>query len=46
MRDVALFLKDILVAMTAIEQFVEGMTLEELKQDDKTSSAVIRKFEE
>lgn len=45
MRDVTLFLKDILAAMTAIEEFVEGMTLEELKQDDKTSSAVIRKFE-
>lgn len=45
MRDVTLFLKDILAAMTAIEQFVAGMNLEELKQDDKTSSAVIRKFE-
>ena len=44
-RDYKLFLKDILSAMEAIEKFVEGMILEELIQDDKTSSAVIRKFE-
>ncbi len=44
-RDYTLFLKDILSAMEAIEMFVEGMILEELVQDDKTSSAVIRKFE-
>ncbi len=35
----------ILEAMDAIERFVEGMEQEEFKQDDKTSSAVIRKFE-
>ena len=45
MRDIALFVKDMLAAILAIEQFVEGMTVEELRQDDKTSSAVIRKFE-
>lgn len=44
-RDVALYLKDILEAMDAIENFVSDMTLEEFKTDDKTSSAVIRKFE-
>ena len=32
-------------AMESVEQFVEGMSLNELTQDDKTSSAVIRKFE-
>ena len=31
--------------MEAIEEFVGDMTLEELKADEKTSSAVIRKFE-
>jgi uncharacterized protein with HEPN domain len=45
MRDMTLFVKDILAAIESIEHFVEGMSLEELRQDDKTSSAVIRKFE-
>ena len=31
--------------MESIERFVEGMSFDELMQDDKTSSAVIRKFE-
>ena len=44
-RDYQLFIKDALEAMESIENFVEGMTFEELTQDDKTSSAVIRKFE-
>ena len=44
-RDVSLYLKDILTAMEAIEQFVEGMDFEEFCADDKTVSAVIRKFE-
>lgn len=44
-RDNALFLKDILAAIESIEKFVDGMTLDEFKKDDKTSSAVIRKFE-
>ena len=44
-RDYSLFLKDIIQAMEAIEKFVEGMEFEELVEDDKTSSAVIRKFE-
>ena len=44
-RDYQLFIKDALEAMEAIENFVEGMTFDELTQDDKTSSAVIRKFE-
>ncbi len=41
MRDYGLYLKDILDSMDAIE----GMTFEEFIQDDKTSSAVIRKLE-
>ncbi|MGC8979243.1 HepT-like ribonuclease domain-containing protein [Caldisericum sp.] len=44
-RDYILFLKDIINAMEAIERFVEGMDLEAFIEDDKTSSAVIRKFE-
>ena len=44
-RDHQLFVKDIIVAIKAIEQFVEGLSLSEFKDDDKTSSAVIRKFE-
>jgi len=44
-RDIKLYLKDILKAINAIEKFVEGMNLESFKDDDKTSSAVIRKFE-
>ena len=45
MRDYKIYLKDILSAMDSIEKFVEGMSLEALFEDDKTSSAVIRKFE-
>jgi len=44
-RDYRLFLKDIIQAMEAIEKFVEGMDFEQFIGDDKTSSAVIRKFE-
>jgi len=44
-RDYRLFLKDIIDAMDAIEKFVEGMELEAVMEDDKTLSAVIRKFE-
>ena len=31
--------------MDSIEAFVEGMSFEEFRADDKTASAVIRKFE-
>ncbi|MBU0627794.1 MAG: DUF86 domain-containing protein [Nanoarchaeota archaeon] len=44
-RDYNLFIKDIIAAMESIEEFVGSMALEELKADEKTSSAVIRKFE-
>ncbi|ABR31536.1 hypothetical protein SU69_08580 [Thermosipho melanesiensis] len=44
-RDIKLYVNDILDAILAIEKFVEGMNFEKFKRDDKTSSAVIRKFE-
>src|SRR3989344_4091759 len=44
-RDHRLFIKDIIAAMEYIEKFVGDMALEELEADEKTSSAVIRKFE-
>ncbi|MCX6842072.1 MAG: DUF86 domain-containing protein [candidate division WOR-3 bacterium] len=44
-RDLRLCLKDILAAMDSIEAFVSGMTLDDLVGDDKTASAVLRKFE-
>ena len=40
-RNDTLFVRDIIAAMQAIEQFVEGLSLHEFKEDDKTSSAVI-----
>lgn len=45
MRDHRLYLKDILSAMESIEVFVNDMDFKEFQADDKTSSAVIRKFE-
>ncbi|TET61761.1 MAG: DUF86 domain-containing protein [Promethearchaeota archaeon] len=45
MRNQDIYLKDIIEAMNKIVDFVEGIILEEFQKDDKTSSAVIRKFE-
>ena len=45
MRDYKLYLVDILTAIESIERFVAGLEAEGFKHDDKTSSAVIRKFE-
>ena len=45
MRDYRLYLKDILAAIESIDSFVAGMDLESFQSDDKTSSAVMRKFE-
>ncbi len=45
MRDYNLYLKDILAAIESIEGFVAGMDLEAFQADDKTASAVLRKFE-
>ena len=45
MRNHILFLQDILDAIHSIEFFVQGWDLQKFCADDKTSSAVIRKFE-
>jgi uncharacterized protein with HEPN domain len=45
MRDYTLYAKDILAAMDSIESFIEGMDLQAFQADDKTVSAVVRKFE-
>jgi uncharacterized protein with HEPN domain len=45
MRDSRLYLKDISAALESVETFVEGMSLDEFCADDKTASAVVRKFE-
>lgn len=44
-RDYKLFLRDIIDAMDSIEEFLGDMNFNELSKDDKTSSAIIRKFE-
>lgn len=45
MRNIVLYLKDIHAAILAIESFVENQDFNGFKEDDKTNSAVIRKFE-
>lgn len=45
MRDYKLYLKDILAATESIEGFVAEMEFETFCADDKTVSAVLRKFE-
>jgi len=45
MRSPVLYLSDILESLNLIEQFVEGMKLEDFKKDIKTSDAVIKRFE-
>ena len=45
MRDYRLYLEDILDAMESAEAFVEGMDFDGFQTDDKTASAVVRKFE-
>ena len=44
-KDSKFYLRDILAALDSIEHFVGSMNFEEFKTDDKTASAVIRKFE-
>jgi len=44
-KNYRIYLKDILEAMESIENFVENLSFEEFRVDDKTASAVIRKFE-
>jgi len=45
MRDYQLYLKDIIEAMNAIESFVRDMDFDTFQEDDRTASAVVRKFE-
>ena len=44
-KKILIYLKDINKAIDSIEKFILGMNFEQFKNDDKTSSAVIRKFE-
>ncbi|MGM0569046.1 MAG: HepT-like ribonuclease domain-containing protein [Elusimicrobiota bacterium] len=44
MRDYKLSINDIIAAIDSIESFVKGMNINQLKEDDKTFSAVIQKF--
>ncbi|HUW90429.1 MAG TPA: DUF86 domain-containing protein [Candidatus Nanopelagicaceae bacterium] len=44
-KNFTIYLNEIREAINSIERFVEGMTFEDFKSDDKTSSAVIRKLE-
>jgi uncharacterized protein with HEPN domain len=44
-RDYKLYLHDIIEACHHIQEFVEDVDFERFLDDDKTSSAVIRKFE-
>jgi uncharacterized protein with HEPN domain len=45
MRDLSVYLRDILSACESISAFTAGMDLDAFRKDDKTASAVIRKFE-
>jgi len=45
MRNSRIYIEDIIVAMKSIEEFVKGIDFEKFTKDDKTSSAVMRKFE-
>jgi len=40
-----IYLNDIKKAIISIENFIDKMNFDQFKNDDKTSSAVIRKFE-
>lgn len=44
-KKLQLIVKDIIAAIDSIQEFVEGMQLEDMHDDDKTSSAVVRKLE-
>lgn len=44
-KEYKLYLKDILDAMESIEMFVKDISYDDFVKDDKTASAVIRKFE-
>ncbi len=44
-RKSSLYIKDIIDAITKIGEFIEGMDFAKFIQDDKTTSAVVRKIE-
>ena len=44
-RDIRLFVKDILDSINKINEFVRDMSFDNFVDDDKTSSAVIKKLE-
>lgn len=44
-RDFTIYLKDILESINFIEEFINDMSFDEFKKDEKTSSATIRKIE-
>ncbi|MDI6736670.1 MAG: DUF86 domain-containing protein [bacterium] len=44
-RDIRLFVKDILDSINKINEFVRDMSFDDFVDDDKTSSAVIKKLE-
>ncbi len=44
-RDYKLFIQDVLSAIESISFFIKDMSFEEFNEDDKTSSAVVRKLE-
>ena len=45
MRNVSVYLKDMVAAIESIEAFIAGMDYEVSKEDDKTLSTVLRKLE-
>jgi uncharacterized protein with HEPN domain len=45
MRKAVLYLKDMLAALDSIQAFTAGFDVTAYQEDDKTLSAVIRKFE-
>ncbi len=45
MRSHTLYLSDLAAALERIEEFTVGMTYDQFLHDDRTQSAVIRKFE-
>jgi uncharacterized protein with HEPN domain len=45
MRSPDMFIDDIIEAMSSVFEFIKGMEFEDFNKDDKTVSAVIRKFE-
>ena len=45
MKDYKIYLKDILKCIEKIEEFTKNLSFEDFQRDDKTYSAVIRKYE-